>query len=194
MAVGVGTRIGSYEIVGALGAGGMGEVYRARDTRLDRDVAIKLLPELFATDSDRLARFEREAKTLAALNHPNIASIYGIEEGPAVAFAPSGGNPSNDPNDVNARMVRTPELALVVNHPACEILAPGGRTQSDFAGVEGPVLGRRSVDEEQRDDTHHQGTSLDQARTREKVTKGCPASSAATGLGRCAPRGSARFR
>jgi Tol biopolymer transport system component/predicted Ser/Thr protein kinase len=75
-----GTRIGSYEVTSAIGAGGMGEVYRARDTKLNRDVAIKVLPEVFALDADRLARFEREAKALAALNHPNIAAIYGIEE------------------------------------------------------------------------------------------------------------------
>ena len=68
-----GVRLGVYEVLGLIGAGGMGEVYRARDTKLDRDVAIKILPELFATDPERLARFEREAKTLAALNHPNIA-------------------------------------------------------------------------------------------------------------------------
>src|SRR6186997_1551213 len=74
-----GTRLGPYEIVAPLGAGGMGEVYRARDTKLDRDVALKILPESFASDPDRLMRFEREAKTLAALNHPNIAQIYGIE-------------------------------------------------------------------------------------------------------------------
>jgi serine/threonine-protein kinase len=67
--------IGPYRIVGKLGAGGMGEVYRARDTRLNRDVAIKILPELFAGDPERLARFTREAQTLAALNHPNIAQI-----------------------------------------------------------------------------------------------------------------------
>jgi Tol biopolymer transport system component len=89
--IGIGTHIGSYQIVGALGAGGMGEVYRGRDTRLDRDVAIKLLPEAFAHDPERLARFEREAKTLAALNHPNIASIYGIEEGSAVTAGVASG-------------------------------------------------------------------------------------------------------
>ena len=71
-----GTRIGVYEVVGPLGAGGMGQVYRARDTRLDRDVALKVLPETFASDADRVMRFTREAKTLAALNHPNIAQIY----------------------------------------------------------------------------------------------------------------------
>ena len=72
-----------YEVVGVLGAGGMGEVYRARDTRLKRDVALKILPESFATDPDRLARFQREAEVLASLNHPNIAAIYGIEVGGA---------------------------------------------------------------------------------------------------------------
>ena len=75
-----GTKIGSYEILGALGAGGMGEVYRARDTRLGRDVAIKALPPAFALDPERLARFEREAKLLASLSHPNIAGIYAVEE------------------------------------------------------------------------------------------------------------------
>src|SRR5947209_7849701 len=80
MSLGPGARLGPYEIGAAIGAGGMGEVYRARDTRLDRDVAIKVLPEVFAADPERLARFEREAKTLAALNHPNIATIYGVEE------------------------------------------------------------------------------------------------------------------
>src|SRR5262245_8785669 len=80
MAPGPRARLGPYEIQSAIGAGGMGEVYRARDTRLDRDVAIKVLPDVFASDPERLARFEREAKTLAALNHPNIAQIYGLEE------------------------------------------------------------------------------------------------------------------
>ena len=76
----VGKTLGHYEILEPLGAGGMGEVYRARDTKLDRDVAIKVLPEDFATDPDRLARFEREAKLLASLNHANIAAIYGLED------------------------------------------------------------------------------------------------------------------
>ena len=75
-----GTRIGAYEVTGVLGAGGMGEVYRARDTKLDRDVALKVLPEAFTADADRLARFEREAKLLASLNHPNIAAIHGLED------------------------------------------------------------------------------------------------------------------
>jgi serine/threonine-protein kinase len=74
-----GSRIGVYEVSGLLGAGGMGEVYRARDTRLNRDVALKVLPDLFAADPERLARFEREAQLLASLNHPHIAQIYGIE-------------------------------------------------------------------------------------------------------------------
>ena len=75
-----GTRFGEYEIVGSLGTGGMGEVYRAHDVRLHRDVALKVLPDLVAADPDRLARFEREAQLLASLNHPNIASIHGVEE------------------------------------------------------------------------------------------------------------------
>src|SRR5437870_6365091 len=80
MALSAGTKLGPYDIVAPLGAGGMGEVYRARDTRLNRDVAIKILPEAFAADPERLARFTREAQTLAALNHPNIAHIHGLEE------------------------------------------------------------------------------------------------------------------
>jgi serine/threonine protein kinase len=75
-----GIRLGPYEILCALGAGGMGEVYRARDTRLNRDVALKILPDAFASDPDHLARFTREAQTLAALNHPHIAHIHGLED------------------------------------------------------------------------------------------------------------------
>src|SRR5262245_44448407 len=75
-----GTRLGPYEILSPLGAGGMGEVYRARDSRLNRDVAIKILPDAFAADADLMTRFSREAQVLAALNHPNIAQIYGVED------------------------------------------------------------------------------------------------------------------
>ena len=74
-----GDQLGHFVISEPLGAGGMGEVYRAQDTRLGRDVAIKVLPEAVATDPERLARFEREAKVLASLNHPNIATLYGLE-------------------------------------------------------------------------------------------------------------------
>jgi serine/threonine protein kinase len=81
-----GTRLGQYEIVGPLGSGGMGEVHRATDTRLGRDVAIKMLPKEVAADPERLARFRREAKLLAALNHPNIAAIHGLEESAGKPF------------------------------------------------------------------------------------------------------------
>ena len=80
MALSPGTRLGPYEILSPIGAGGMGEVYRARDTKLKRDVAIKVLPEAFAKDEERMKRFAREAEVLVSLNHPNIASIYGLEE------------------------------------------------------------------------------------------------------------------
>src|SRR5436309_1677692 len=80
MALTSGTKVGPYEIVAPLGAGGMGEVYRARDSKLGREVTLKLLPPLFATDDDRVARFKREAQLLASLNHPHIGAIYGFEE------------------------------------------------------------------------------------------------------------------
>jgi len=80
VALAPGTRLGVYEIAAQIGEGGMGLVYRARDTKLNRDVALKVLPDLFAADADRLARFTREAQTLASLNHPNIAHIHGLEE------------------------------------------------------------------------------------------------------------------
>jgi Tol biopolymer transport system component len=99
-----GTRIGPYEVVGSLGAGGMGEVYRARDTQLDRAVALKVLPQAFSADPDRLMRFTREAKALAALNHPNIAAIYGIESGALVMELVDG-------EDLSALIARGP-LAL----------------------------------------------------------------------------------
>ena len=80
MALTPGTRLGAYEVTAQIGEGGMGQVYRATDTRLKRQVAIKILPPSLATDPDRLARFQREAEVLASLNHPNIAGIYGLEE------------------------------------------------------------------------------------------------------------------
>jgi serine/threonine protein kinase len=79
-----GTRLDAYQITAAIGAGGMGQVFRARDTRLGRDVAIKVLPSEVAIDADRLVRFEREAQILASLNHPNIAAIYGVEDATGV--------------------------------------------------------------------------------------------------------------
>ena len=85
MAVVPGTRIGVYEILSLIGSGGMGEVYLARDTQLGRNVALKVLPDMFASDPERLARFRREAQVLAALHHPNIAVIHGLEDGPAEA-------------------------------------------------------------------------------------------------------------
>src|SRR5262249_22973881 len=78
MSLSTGSRIGSYEILAPLGAGGMGEVFRARDTKLNRDVAIKVLPAAFAEDRERVARFRREAQVLASLNHPNVAAIHGL--------------------------------------------------------------------------------------------------------------------
>ena len=87
MTLSAGTRLGPYEIVGPLGAGGMGEVYRARDARLNREVAIKVLPQRVAADADALGRFEREAKAVAALSHPNILSIYDVGSEGGIAYA-----------------------------------------------------------------------------------------------------------
>src|SRR5262245_49712453 len=80
MSVMVGTRLGVYEVLAQIGAGGMGEVYRARDTKLGREVALKVLPDTVAADPDRIARLEREAKALAALNHPHIATLHALEQ------------------------------------------------------------------------------------------------------------------
>src|SRR5713226_2789982 len=86
MSLSAGTRLGPYEIVAPLGMGGMGEVYRARDKKLNRDVAIKVLPESFTHDPERVARFQREAQVLAALNHPHIGAIYGLDEANGTQF------------------------------------------------------------------------------------------------------------
>src|SRR5712691_4128875 len=98
MTLSTGSRLGTYEIIGLLGSGGMGEVYRARDSKLNREVAIKVLPEGFAQDAERVARFQREAQVLASLNHPNIAAIYGLEE-------------SNDVRALVTELVEGPTLA-----------------------------------------------------------------------------------
>ena len=139
MAIKIGTRLGVYEVIEQIGAGGMGEVYRAHDTTLDRDVAIKVLPDAFATDPERLARFEREAKVLASLNHPNIAAIYGLEksgetpalilelvEGPTLQemLAPSPGlRPSSPPQGERVKGKPLPlEEALPVARQIAEAL------------------------------------------------------------------------
>src|SRR6266853_1870383 len=93
MPLSVGERVGLYEVLVQIGAGGMGEVYRAKDSKLKRDVALKVLPEAFARDPERMARFQREAEVLASLNHPNIASIYGVEERALVMELVEGNSP-----------------------------------------------------------------------------------------------------
>jgi serine/threonine protein kinase len=94
MALSKGDRLSSYEILSLIGKGGMGEVYRARDTKLKRDVAIKVLPDVFARDPERMARFQREAEVLASLNHPNIAAIYGVEDRALVMELVEGDSPN----------------------------------------------------------------------------------------------------
>src|SRR5688572_11679969 len=103
MSLAPGTRVGHYEILQRLGAGAMGEVYRARDSKLRRDVALKMLPDAFAADPDRLARFRREAMTLASLNHEHIAHVHGIDES---APAPALVMEFVDGEDLSARIAR----------------------------------------------------------------------------------------
>ena len=111
MTLAAGARLGPYEIVSALGAGGMGEVYRARDAKLNRDVALKVLPDVFALDPDRLARFKREAQVLASLNHPNIAAIYGFEDS-----NPSPGSGQAAVQALVLELVEGPTLADRIAH------------------------------------------------------------------------------
>jgi eukaryotic-like serine/threonine-protein kinase len=103
-----GTKLGPYEITGAIGASGMGEVYKAHDTKLGRDVAIKVLPEAFAHDTERLSRFQRETKMLAALNHPNIATIHGLEQSSGNALSGEDPGSRRKLRDVACRFVREP--------------------------------------------------------------------------------------
>src|SRR5712692_8382524 len=93
MSLAAGTTLGHYEILALIGAGGMGEVYRARDSKLKRDVALKVLPDAFARDPERMARFQREAEVLASLNHPNIATLYGVEDRALVMELVEGDSP-----------------------------------------------------------------------------------------------------
>jgi len=119
----IGARVGVYEITGAIGAGGMGEVYRAHDARLNRDVAIKILPEAMALDADRLARFSREAQTLAALNHPNIAHIYGV-----VDAAPDAGV---QVHALVMELVEGPTLEELIQRPQAPLARDGGPSVSE---------------------------------------------------------------
>src|SRR5258708_18584148 len=105
-----GSRVGPYEILDAIGAGGMGEVCRARDTKLNRDVAIKVLPTAFARDAERMARFQREAQVLAALNHPNIAQIFGME-GSALVMEFVPGETLQGPLPVEEALVIAKQIA-----------------------------------------------------------------------------------
>jgi len=104
MALTAGTRLGPYEITAQLGVGGMGEVWCATDTNLGRQVAIKILPDAFAHDPERLARFAREAKTLASLNHPNIAIIHGLEKADGIRALVSKSSVADDPPHVSRRL------------------------------------------------------------------------------------------
>jgi Tol biopolymer transport system component len=122
MPVALGTRLGSYEIVDALGAGGMGEVYRARDARLGREVALKLLPAALAGDPERQARFEREARLLASLNHPSIATLYGFEEQDGVRFLVLELVPGETLEERLARSPFAVEEALSVAHQVADAL------------------------------------------------------------------------
>ena len=141
----IGQTLGPYQILAELGRGGMGEVYRARDTKLDRDVAIKVLPESFAGDADRVARFTREAKTLASLNHPNIAGIYGIESGSRSPGVPGSSEThaivmelveGQDLSDIIAAGAKAPAL-----HPdGAPGLQPGGIPLPDAIAIARQII------------------------------------------------------
>ena len=138
MSMTAGTRIGPYEIIAAIGAGGMGEVYRAHDTKLGRDVAIKVLPESFAHDAERMARFEREAQVLASLNHPHIATIFGLEE-------------SNGVRALVMELVEGPTLAERIGHRATPLEEVLPIAKQIAEGLEYPVLRQKCVRAQQVD-------------------------------------------
>ena len=152
----IGSRLAHYEIVRHLGAGGMGEVYVAQDTKLQREVALKVLPEDLATDADRLARFEREATTVAALNHPNIVTIYSVEEASGIRFMtmelvrgqtldaliPEGGMSVRDFLDLAVPLADAIAAAHAkgVQHRDLKIVADGARTAApQLVGTAAPV-------------------------------------------------------
>src|SRR5260370_30029399 len=137
MRLSVGERLGPYEILAPIGGGGMGEVYRARDTKLKRDVALKVLPEAFARDPERMARFQLEAEVLASLNHPNIAQIYGVEEHALVmelveGASPKGPMPFDDAWKIASQIASALEAAHEKNvthrdlKPANIMITPAG--------------------------------------------------------------------
>jgi serine/threonine protein kinase len=133
MSLAVGMKIGPYEILAPLGAGGMGEVYRARDTTLNRDVAIKILPDVVAHDADRVARFTREAQALAALNHPNIAQIYGIVETPA----PSDSGGGTHVHALVMELVEGDDLSVLIARHAGSEDPASTRRRGETAGGRG---------------------------------------------------------
>jgi serine/threonine protein kinase len=102
----IGRKLGPYEVLAKLGEGGMGEVYTARDQHLERDVAIKVLPEAFTHDHDRIDRFRREAQLLAALNHPNIATIHGLEQAGSVLYSRDGTRAGSDAGRTSSRQLQ----------------------------------------------------------------------------------------
>src|ERR1700733_9982948 len=118
-----GTRLGPYEIVAAVGAGGMGEVYRAQDSKLKREIALKVLPESFASDPERLARFQREAEVLALLNHPNILAIYDMSRESCRSFMVSELVPGESLRAVIARGQLPPRRAMAIGADVAEGLA-----------------------------------------------------------------------
>jgi serine/threonine protein kinase len=147
-----GARLGPYELIAPLGAGGMGEVYRARDARLNRDVAIKILPPLFAADPERIARFDREAQVLASFNHPNIAHIYGIEEAPAASAPPAERERSAEwPAKLDPQL-RALVMELVNGEDLSERIARGPVPVDDAIAIARQIA--------EASPAHEQGTSI----------------------------------